>query len=97
MKYNMKRFWVSAFILFVVSLSATPYAIKGKIIDSRNGNPIRKAVIIAKDDSAKFLAGLNSDQDGIFITADINRLYAGFRHLRRTIGHRHSGAKTTGR
>lgn len=69
--YYMKRFLVSAFTLFIISLSATPYAIKGKIIDSRNGNPIRKAVIIAKDDSAKFLAGLNSDQDGIFITADI--------------------------
>lgn len=62
----------SAAAILLSCFTAEAYTITGRIIDSRNDAPLRKAEIIARNDSSKFLNGLNSDQNGIFITADLD-------------------------
>lgn len=54
-----------------ISLQAHGYVIRGQVIDRSNNNPIWHATIIARTDSAKFVAGLESDQSGRFYTAEI--------------------------
>lgn len=58
-------------MLFSTTL-AHAYSIRGKIVDGENNKPLRMAIIIAYNDSSKVVAGLNSDQNGIFVTANIS-------------------------
>ena len=53
------------------SAAAFAYNITGRITDSE-GNPIRKAVIIARNDTMKVVADIESDQNGCFLTCQIN-------------------------
>ena len=63
-------------VLFILcsllsSVAAFAYNITGRITDS-DGKPIRKAVIIARNDTMKVVAGIESDQNGRFLTCEIN-------------------------
>ena len=63
-------------VLFILcsllsSVAAFAYNITGRITDS-DGKPIRKAVIIARNDTMKVVAGIESDQNGRFLTCQIN-------------------------
>lgn len=68
-----KHLHIPALVLMLTSsLLAEAYTITGRIIDGSNNAPLRKAVIIARNDSSKVLAGLESDQNGIFVTGNVN-------------------------
>lgn len=71
----MKNVYIKLLILTMMLLCNTiaeAYTITGQIVDKESGTPLRKAVIIARNDSSKVLAGLNSDQNGQFTTANID-------------------------
>ena len=71
----MKNVYIKLLILTMMLLCpsiAEAYTITGQIVDKESGTPLRKAVIIARNDSSKVLAGLNSDQNGQFTTANID-------------------------
>lgn len=71
----MKNVYIKLLWLVVVLLCpaiARAYSITGTILDKESAAPLRKAIIIVKNDSSEWIGRLNSDQNGQFTTANID-------------------------